>query len=118
MTDQTQQFTSDNYSGICSEARAAMAAANPGYARAYGDDEWTARAADHFRRLFETDCEVFFAFNGTAANSLAFAALCQSDHSVTCGLGPRYSRGQPDVPGGGEWRLPADVGRGTGNLAG
>jgi len=29
------------------------------------------RAADGFRNLFETDCEVFFAFNGTAANSLA-----------------------------------------------
>ncbi len=47
-------------------------------------DEWTARAADHFRRLFETDCEVFFAFNGTAANSLALASLCQSYHSVIC----------------------------------
>ncbi|HLA31431.1 MAG TPA: low specificity L-threonine aldolase, partial [Pseudomonas sp.] len=42
------------------------------------------RAADHFRQLFETDCEVFFAFNGTAANSLALASLCQSYHSVIC----------------------------------
>ena len=32
-------------------------------------------------RLFETDCEVFFVFNGTAANSLALASLCQSYHS-------------------------------------
>ena len=36
------------------------------------------------RELFETDCEVFFAFNGTAANSLALAALCQSYHSILC----------------------------------
>ncbi|WP_010485877.1 threonine aldolase family protein [Pseudomonas sp. S9] len=84
MTDQTQQFASDNYSGICPEAWAAMAEANQGHDRAYGDDQWTARAADHFRKLFETDCEVFFAFNGTAANSLALAALCQSYHSVIC----------------------------------
>ncbi len=84
MTDQTQQFASDNYSGICPEAWAAMAEANQGHQRAYGDDQWTARAADHFRRLFETDCEVFFAFNGTAANSLALSALCQSYHSVIC----------------------------------
>ncbi len=84
MTDTTQQFASDNYSGICPEAWAAMAEANQGHARAYGDDPWTARAADHFRRLFETDCEVFFAFNGTAANSLALASLCQSYHSVIC----------------------------------
>ncbi|MFF7706287.1 beta-eliminating lyase-related protein [Pseudomonas sp. NPDC007930] len=84
MTDNSQQFASDNYSGICPEAWAAMEDANRGHQRAYGDDEWTARAADRFRQLFETDCEVFFAFNGTAANSLALAALCQSYHSVIC----------------------------------
>ena len=37
-----------------------------------------------FRKLFETDCEVYFVFNGTAANSLALASLCQSFHSVIC----------------------------------
>ncbi|MBD9483209.1 low specificity L-threonine aldolase [Pseudomonas sp. PDM14] len=84
MTDQTQQFASDNYSGVCPEAWAAMTEANQGHQRAYGEDQWTARAADHFRQLFETDCEVFFAFNGTAANSLALASLCQSYHSVIC----------------------------------
>lgn len=84
MPDQTQQFASDNYSGICPEAWAAMAEANQGHQRAYGEDQWTARAADQFRQLFETDCEVFFAFNGTAANSLALSSLCQSYHSVIC----------------------------------
>lgn len=79
-----QQFASDNYSGICPEAWTAMAEANLGHAPAYGDDAWTAKAADAFRVQFETDCEVFFAFNGTAANSLALAALCQSYHSVIC----------------------------------
>jgi threonine aldolase len=84
MTDHTQQFASDNYSGICPEVWAAMAEANRGHERAYGEDSWTARAADRFRQLFETDCEVFFAINGTAANSLALASLCQSYHSVIC----------------------------------
>ena len=84
MTGHTQQFASDNYSGICPEVWAAMAEANRGHERAYGEDSWTARAADRFRQLFETDCEVFFAFNGTAANSLALASLCQSYHSVIC----------------------------------
>lgn len=84
MSDLTQQFASDNYSGICPEAWAAMAEANQGHQRAYGEDQWTARAADQFRQLFETDCEVFFAFNGTAANSLALSSLCQSYHSVIC----------------------------------
>jgi threonine aldolase len=79
-----QQFASDNYAGICPEAWAASEAANQGHATAYGDDPWTAKAADEFRKLFETDCEVYFVFNGTAANSLALASLCQSYHSVIC----------------------------------
>ncbi|MDR7038850.1 threonine aldolase [Methylobacterium sp. BE186] len=83
-SDDAQQFASDNYSGICPEAWAAMAEANRGHAAAYGEDAWTARAADGFRALFETPCQVFFAFNGTAANSLALASLCQSYHSVIC----------------------------------
>ncbi|WP_062769437.1 threonine aldolase family protein [Sphingopyxis terrae] len=84
MTIPPQQFASDNYAGICPEAWDAMAAANTASAPAYGDDDWTQRAADAFRTLFGTQCEVFFAFNGTAANSLALAALCQSYHSVIC----------------------------------
>src|ERR1700727_3618264 len=61
-----------------------MAAANCGHVSSYGNDPWTTAAADAFRALFETDCEVFFPFNGTAANSLALASLCQSYHGVIC----------------------------------
>jgi threonine aldolase len=82
--DLQQQFASDNYAGICPDAWRAMEAANRGHAASYGDDPWTARAADAFRSLFETQCEVYFVFNGTAANSLALASLCQSYHSVIC----------------------------------
>lgn len=79
-----QQFASDNYAGIAPEALAALLDANTGHAPAYGDDPWTQRVADRLRSLFETDCDVYFVFNGTAANSLALAALCQSYHSVIC----------------------------------
>lgn len=79
-----QQFASDNYAGVCPSAWEGMFQADQGHERAYGEDQWTARAADAFRDLFETDCEVFFAFNGTAANSMALASLCQSYHSVIC----------------------------------
>ena len=82
--DFAQQFASDNYSGICPEAWAAMEIANRGHVTSYGDDPWTARAADAFRDLFETNLELFFVFNGTAANSLALASLCQSYHGVIC----------------------------------
>jgi threonine aldolase len=79
-----RHFASDNYAGICPEAWNALAEANQDHAVSYGDDLWTARAADLIRELFETGCEVFFVFNGTAANSLALAATGQSYHSVLC----------------------------------
>jgi threonine aldolase len=79
-----RQLASDNYAGICPEAFAAMAEANHGHEPGYGDDRWTAEAADLLREAFESDCEVFFAFNGTAANSLALSSLCQSYHSIVC----------------------------------
>ncbi|HEV3271273.1 MAG TPA: low specificity L-threonine aldolase [Candidatus Methylacidiphilales bacterium] len=79
------QFASDNTAGICPEAWDALARANRDYASSYGTDAWTERAADLLREIFETDkAEVFFVFNGTAANSLALASCCQSYHSVIC----------------------------------
>jgi len=86
MSDATihRHFASDNYSGICPEAWAAMQEANAHHEVSYGDDTWTQRASDLLRDIFEKDCEVFFVFNGTAANSLALSSLCQSYHSFLC----------------------------------
>lgn len=78
------QFASDNVSGICPEAWEAMAEVNAGFANSYGEDPWTARACDLLREFFATDCQVYFVFNGTAANSLALATLCRSYHSIIC----------------------------------
>ncbi len=84
MESRRHQFASDNYAGICPPALEHMLRANDGHESAYGTDQWTATAADRIRELFEIDCEVYFVFNGTAANSLALASLCQSYHSVIC----------------------------------
>jgi threonine aldolase len=78
------EFASDNTAAICPEAWAALQEANAGEVAPYGDDRWTARVCERVREIFETDCEVFFVFNGTAANALALAQLCQSFHSVIC----------------------------------
>lgn len=79
-----RSFASDNYSGICPEVWKALELSNSGHAVAYGEDAWCQKASDLIRDLFETQCEVFFTFNGTAANSLTLAHLCQSYHSVLC----------------------------------
>src|SRR5437762_11395420 len=78
------QFASDNTAGICPEVLAALEEANRGAAVSYGDDEWTSRVRKLVRDLFETDCDAYLVFNGTAANALALAQLCQPFHSVVC----------------------------------
>lgn len=77
-------FASDNTAPICPEALAALQEANSTAAASYGDDGWTARVCEQVRELFETDCEAFLVFNGTAANALALSQLCQSFQSVVC----------------------------------
>ncbi len=84
MTVEHHQFASDNTAPICPEAWAALQEANTDYATAYGEDRWTARVCDRIREIFETDCEVYFVFTGTAANALALAQLCRSFRSIIC----------------------------------
>jgi threonine aldolase len=83
-TTRPRNLASDNNAPVCPEAWEAMLEANSGHAGAYGTDEWTANACEALRDIFETDCEVFFTFNGTAANSMSLASMCRSYHSVIC----------------------------------
>jgi threonine aldolase len=116
-----QHFASDNNAGVCPEALAALEQANStGHEVSYGDDSWTQKVCDRLRELFQTDCEVFFVFNGTAANSLALASLCQSYHSVIahelshietdeCGAPEFFSNGSKLITGeGGNAKLTPD----------
>lgn len=93
-------FASDNTAAICPEAWAALQEANTDAAPSYGDDAWTARARELVRDLFETDCDAYFVLNGTAANALALAQICQSHHSVIC---HKYSHIQTDECGAPEF---------------
>lgn len=113
MPEKTQQFASDNYSGICPEALEYTVKANQRHETAYGTDPWTAKVSDRLRELFEIDAEVYFVFNGTAANSLALSALCQSYHSIIghelahietdeCGAPEFFSNGSKILLGGGD----------------
>lgn len=93
------QFASDNLSGLCPEALDYLVRANAGSAPAYGADDWTARAADALRELFEHDAEVFFAFNGTAANSMALAHLCQPYQAIICHAWSHIETDECGAPG-------------------
>jgi len=75
-------FASDNTVGLHPEAWAHLEAANRGAVSSYGEDPYTAEACDAVREIFDRDAAVYFVFNGTAANSLALATLCQPYQSV------------------------------------
>lgn len=68
-------FYSDNTAPAAPEVLAAIAAANHGAARAYGDDEYSARLDAAFSRYFGRQVRAFAVATGTAANSLALATL-------------------------------------------
>jgi len=109
-----QHFASDNYAGMCGPAAHwFLEANNSGHAPAYGDDEWTHKVSESLRNLFQTDCDIYFVFNGTAANSLALASLCQSYHSVVCSPVAHIETdecGGPEVFSNGSKLLVADAG--------
>jgi threonine aldolase len=107
-----RHFASDNNAGICPEVFAALAEANQAHAPGYGDDPWTRRAERLFQDVFETPCEVFFVFNGTAANCLALWSVCESFHGVICHRHAHIETDECGAPGffmHGVTLLPADT---------
>jgi threonine aldolase len=113
-------FASDNTAAICPPAWAALADANTDAAVSYGDDKWTRRVVARVREIFETDCEVFLIFNGTAANALALAHLCRSYHGVICHENAHSQTdecGAPEFFSGGAKLIPTSGANGKLDLA-
>src|SRR5437764_6365002 len=79
-----RSFASDNNAGVHPAVVKAIATANQGHVVGYGDDPYTASAVAKFREHFGREIEVFFVFNGTAANVLGLKALTNSYHEVIC----------------------------------
>ena len=113
-------LASDNTAGMSPAAWAALEQANRDTDASYGSDRWTQRVSDLVREIFETDCEVFFVFNGTAANSLALAQLCRPFHSVVCHEHSHIQTdecGAPEFFSGGSKLLPISGANGKLDLA-
>lgn len=77
-------FGSDNRSAVHPEVMEAIAAANAGDAEAYGDDPWTARLQETFRRQLGDRAEAFPVFNGTGANVLCLELFGRPHEAVIC----------------------------------
>ncbi|MDB5469970.1 MAG: threonine aldolase [Caulobacter sp.] len=82
MTDARYDFASDNVAGAMPEVMEALIAANAGTASGYGTDHISARAADLIRAALDADADIRFTASGTAANSVALAALAQPHEAV------------------------------------
>jgi len=79
-----RSFASDNNAGIHPRILDAIAAANHGHVVGYGDDPYSERAIARFKEHFGSEIEVFFVFNGTAANCLGLKAVTESYNAVIC----------------------------------
>ena len=77
------RFFSDNAAAACPEVMAALAAANA-LDTAYDGDALSGRLNAAFTDLFECEVEALWVATGTAANSLALAAMCPPHGAVLC----------------------------------
>lgn len=80
----TRSFASDNNAGVHPAVLEAISRANQGHVVGYGDDPYTHAAEARFKNQLGADIEVFFVFNGTAANCLSLKAVTNSFHAVLC----------------------------------
>lgn len=77
------RFFSDNAAAACPEALAAIAEANR-LDTAYDGDAWSKRLDGALSALFGTEVAALWVATGTAANSLALAALCPPHGAILC----------------------------------
>src|SRR5690242_5879809 len=94
----SRSFASDNNAGVHPEVLKALSTVNQGHVVGYGDDPYTDSAVWEFKRQFGDDIEVFFVFNGTAANCLSLKALTNSYDAVICAEGAHINVDECGAP--------------------
>jgi threonine aldolase len=77
-------FASDNVAPVHPEVMNALQSVNKNHCVAYGEDIYTEAAIKKFKEIFGENIDVYFVFNGTAANVLSIANITNSYNSVIC----------------------------------
>jgi threonine aldolase len=80
----SMNFASDNTAPVAPAILDAIVEASRGYARGYGNDEWTQRLERRMAEIFEREVAVFLVPTGTAANALALAQVTPPWGVVFC----------------------------------
>lgn len=78
------EFGSDNHSGVHPNIMKAIINANNGFCISYGDDDFTKCSIRKIKDVFGLDIDVFFVYNGTAANILGLKTVTNSFNSIIC----------------------------------
>ena len=92
------RFFSDNAVAAHPKVLEAIAAANR-LDTAYDGDEWSKRLDGVFSELFGTEVRAFWVTTGTAANSLALAALCPPYRGILCHREAHIESDEAGAPG-------------------
>jgi len=77
-------FASDNTAPVAPDILDAIVEASRGYARGYGNDDWTRLVERRLSEIFERDVAAFLVPTGTAANALALAQVSPPWGVVLC----------------------------------
>jgi threonine aldolase len=97
-------FASDNTAPVAPAILDAIVQANAGFARGYGNDDWTAGVEQRLSEVFEREVAVFLVPTGTAANALALAQVTPPWGVVFCHAQSHIATdecGAPEFFGGG-----------------
>lgn len=92
------RFFSDNAASVHPRVLESLAAANVPDS-AYDGDALSAQLHAAFSALFETEVEALWVATGTAANSLALAAMCQPHQAIICHREAHIEQDEAGAPG-------------------
>jgi threonine aldolase len=97
-------FASDNTAPVAPAILEAIVEANAGYARGYGNDDWTQAVERRLSAIFEREVAAFLVPTGTAANALSLAQIAPPWGVVFCHAESHIATdecGAPEFFGGG-----------------
>lgn len=89
-------FASDNCAGTDQRIMKAIQDANKDFVLSYGDDKYTERAVEAFRKKLGHDIKVYFVYNGTGANTLALGSILKNYQAI---ITPAFSHISVDETG-------------------
>lgn len=91
-------FASDNNAGVHPDVIKAMLSVNVGHTIGYGSDVYTEKAKAIFKEYLGESAEIFFVFNGTAANVLGITGVTRSWNSVITAFSSHIEQDECGAP--------------------